>query len=116
MVNISIYNLLSGSSYIESPCRSRNSMKSLINIKNNNNKHFLWCHIRHFNKLKTHPERITKVDKNMINDLDYEGIEFPVSKKDFNKIFALMCFVIKTIWFILFMYQMKNLKIVWIYS
>ena len=24
----------------------------------------------------------------MINDLDYKGIEFPVSKKDFNKIEA----------------------------
>ena len=30
-------------------------------------------------------------------------------------IFALMCFVMKIIWFILFMYQIKNLKIVWIY-
>ena len=33
-----------------------------------------------------HPERITKVDKNMVNDLDYEGIKFSVSKKDFSKI------------------------------
>ena len=27
-----------------------------------------------------------KADKNMVNDLDYEDIEFPVSKKDFKKI------------------------------
>ena len=33
-----------------------------------------------------HPERITKADKNMVNDLDYEGIKSPVSKKDFGKI------------------------------
>ena len=26
-------------------------------------------------------DRITKADKNIVNDLDYEGIEFPVSKK-----------------------------------
>ena len=37
-------------------------MKGLINIKNNDNKCFLWCHIRHLNPLKTHPERITKAD------------------------------------------------------
>ena len=52
-------------------------MKGLINIKNNSNKCFLWCHIRRLNPLKTHPERITKSDKNMVNDLDYEDIKFP---------------------------------------
>ena len=82
-VNISIYSRLSGSTYIELPVKLRNSMKVLINIKNNDNKCFLWCHIRHLNSLKTHPERITKADKNMINNLDYEGIEFPVSRKDY---------------------------------
>ena len=39
-----------------------------------------------FKSIKTHPERITKADENMVNDLDYEGIEFPVSKKDYCKI------------------------------
>ena len=33
--------------------------------------------------MKTHPERITKEDKNMINGLNYEGIKLPVSKKDY---------------------------------
>ena len=33
-----------------------------------------------------HPERITKADKNMVNDLDYEGIKSSVYKKDFGKI------------------------------
>ena len=36
--------------------------------------------------MKTHPERITKENKNMVNDLHYEGIKFPVSKKDYCKI------------------------------
>ena len=36
--------------------------------------------------MKTHPERITKEDKKIINDLDYEGIKCPVSKKDHCKI------------------------------
>ena len=38
-VNISIYNLLSGSPYIELPHKLRNSMKGLINIKINENKY-----------------------------------------------------------------------------
>ena len=57
-VNISIYSPLSGSTYIELPDKLKNSMKGFINIKNDD-KCFLWCHIRHLNPLKTHPERIT---------------------------------------------------------
>ena len=68
------------------PNKLKKPLKGLINIKNNDNKCFLCCHIRHLNPLKLHPERITKVDKNMVNDLDYEGIKFPVSKKDYCKI------------------------------
>ena len=85
-VNISIYSPLSGSSYIELPDKLRNSVRGLINTKNNDNKSFLWCHIRHLNPVKTRPEKITKADKSMVNDLDYEGIEFPVSKKYYCKI------------------------------
>ena len=61
-------------------------MKGLINIKNNDNKYFVWSHIRHLNPLKIHPESITKVDKKIINDFVYEEIKFPVSKKDICKI------------------------------
>ena len=67
------------------PNKLLNLMKGLINIKNKDNKCFFWCHIRHLNLLKIHPERITKADKNTVNNLDYEGIKL-VSKKDFNKI------------------------------
>ena len=75
-----------GSTYTILPDKLKNPMKGLINIKNNGNKWFLWCHIRHLNPLKIHPERITKVDRKTINDLIYEGIKFPVSKKDIAKI------------------------------
>ena len=67
------------------PNKLRNSMKGLTNIKNNNNKYFLWCHIRQLNPLKIHLERIPKADKNMVNNRDCKDIEFPVSKKDFSK-------------------------------
>ena len=45
-----------------------------------------WCHINHFNPLKVHPERTTKADKSMVNDLDYKDIRFLVSGKDFGQI------------------------------
>ena len=59
-MNVSIFSPLSGSTYTELPRSLKNSMKSLINIKNSNNKCFLWCHIRHLNLSEIHPERIKK--------------------------------------------------------
>ena len=101
-MNISVYSPLSGSTYIELPHKIKQSIKGLINIKNSDNKCFHWCHIRHLNPLKIHPERITKADKNMINDLDYVSIKFPISNKDYckterKKIFALIYFIMKMI-------------------
>ena len=34
------------------------SKKGLINIKKKDQKYFLWCHVRHVNPVKIHPERI----------------------------------------------------------
>ena len=77
---------LNGSSYIELPTELRNPKKGLINIKNQDNECFRWCHIRMVNPTNKHPERVKKEDKKMIEKLDYSGIEFPISKKDYNKI------------------------------
>ena len=71
-INISTYRPLSGSSYVKLPAELRSSKKGLINIKNNDQKCFLWCHVRHINPVKIHPERITQNDKQLINDLDYD--------------------------------------------
>ena len=38
------------------------------------------------NPTNKHPERVKKEDKEMTEKLDYSGIEFPISKKDYNKI------------------------------
>ena len=54
-VNISVFNPLIGSIYTELPDGLKNSMKGLINNKNNDNKCFLWCDIRHLNLVKIHP-------------------------------------------------------------
>ena len=61
-------------------------MKGLINIKNNDNKCFLWCHVRQLNLIDKNPQRITKKYKEIVSKLDYEGINFPVSKKDYCRI------------------------------
>ena len=44
------------------------------------------CHVRHINPVKIHPERIKQKDKEFVNDINYDGIEFPVSKIFFSKI------------------------------
>ena len=76
-------------------CRIKKSKKGLINIKSKDQKCFLWCHVRHINPSKEHPERIRKIDKKLvkhitnpeevrdedeqfISNLDYNGIEFPM--------------------------------------
>ena len=64
----------------------RSSTKGLINIKNEAQKGFLWYYVRHINPIKIHPERITPQDKDLVNSLNYDGIEFPVREKDFRKI------------------------------
>ena len=85
-INVTLYKPLNGSSYIELPTELRNPKKGLINIKNKDDKCFRWCHIRHLNPLIEHPERIKKGDKQMINELNYDGIAFPVTQKQYNKI------------------------------
>ena len=59
-INISFYRPLLGSSYIDLPTELRIPRKGLINIKSKDRKCFLWCHIRHINPSKEHPERIKK--------------------------------------------------------
>ena len=85
-INVTLYKPLNGSSYIELPTELRNPKKGLINIKNKDDECFRWCHIRHLNPQIEHPERIKKGDKQMINELNYDGIAFPVTQKQYNKI------------------------------
>ena len=64
------------------PVKLRSPRKGLINIKNKNEKCFLWCHVKHNNPSKKDPERIKKTDKKIAEKLDYDRIEFPVQEKD----------------------------------
>ena len=85
-LNIVKYKPLKGSSYIQLPSELRNSAKGLINMKNEDNECFRWCHIRHLNPQDKDPQRIKKVDKLYVKNLDYSGIQFPVSKKQYHRI------------------------------
>ena len=62
-ISISTYSPLSGSFYMKLPAELKSPKKALINIKNKDQKCFLWCHVRHINPLKEHPERIINKDK-----------------------------------------------------
>ena len=85
-INLTKYKPLKGSSYIELPTELRNPAKGLINLKNKDNECFRWCHIRHLNPQEKYPQRIKKSDKEYIDKLDYQGIKFPVTIKQINKI------------------------------
>ena len=61
-INVTTYQPLNGSSYIEVPIELQNPSKGLINLKNKDNECFRWCHIRHLNPPKN-PQRIKKEDK-----------------------------------------------------
>ena len=53
-INISTYRPLSGSSYVKLPSELRSPRKGLVNIKNKDQKCFLWCNVRHINPVKIH--------------------------------------------------------------
>ena len=68
-INISIYRPLLGSSYMNLPVELKSPKKGLINIKNKDKKCFLWCHFRHTNPSKEHPEGILKTDKKLLKNV-----------------------------------------------
>ena len=85
-INVVKYEPMKGSSYIKLPNELKHSAKGLINMKNEDNECFRWCHIRHLNPQDKYPQRIKKSDKAFIENLNYSGIEFPVTTKQYNKI------------------------------
>ena len=104
-LNVSSYLPLGGSTYIKLPAELNHPKKGLINIKNDDNKCFLWCHVRHLNLDCVKPNRITKEDREFVKKLNYRGVDFPVSKKDYSKISILneininvFCYVNKVVY------------------
>ena len=82
-ININNYDPLAGSSYIQLPPTLRNSMKGLINVKNEDIECFRWCHVRLINPINIYRERINKTDRKIAQSLNYSGIEFPIKEKHY---------------------------------
>ena len=64
-INITTYMALAASSYIDLPIELKHPKKGLINVRNNYQKCFLWCHVGHINPLKEHPGIIKKILKRL---------------------------------------------------
>ena len=78
------YKPLRGETYITLPKELANK-NAIINMKNKDNKCFLWYVLRALNPKDDHLERVDKELKPKENTLNMEGIEYPVSLKDLNK-------------------------------
>ena len=82
---VDIWDPLKGSSYIDLPKELKNK-KAIINMKNEDNKCFLWCVLRALNPSKDkHPSRIDKDLKSKEDTLNMEGIAYPVELKSINR-------------------------------
>ena len=75
------YNPLRGETWIPLP-KELTIKKAIINMKNEDNKCFLWCVLRALNPADNHSERVDKELKLKENTLNMKGIEYPVSLKD----------------------------------
>ena len=74
-----------GGSYIESP-KWLKDKKCIVNQKNNDNKCFQYAATLalNFNKIDRNPQRISKM-KPFIDNYNWNDINFPTAKKDWNK-------------------------------
>ncbi len=75
------YDPLKGSSYIPLP-KYLETKKAIINMKNEDNECFKWSVTRALNPVDKNAERISKDLKKMSEQLNWDGIKFPVNYKD----------------------------------
>ena len=82
-IHIVDYKRVKGSSYIPLPefIKRKNA---IINIKNKDNKCFLWSVLRYLHPKESHGERLADL-REYENDLNFKGINFPVKLKDITK-------------------------------
>ena len=77
-LHTSIWDPLKASSYIKLPKELKNK-KAIINMKNKDDKCFMWCVLRALNPSKDkHPSRIDKDLKSKEHTLNMDGITYPV--------------------------------------
>ena len=78
------YILTNGGSYIDLPKWIKDK-KAIINIKNTDEKCFLWALIAHFHPVNKNAQRVLKYTE-FENEFDFNGINFPIKKTDIPKI------------------------------
>ena len=71
-------------SYIELPQELKNR-KAIINMKNQDDKCFMWCVLRALNLKDRDNERIDNDLKSKVDTLNMEGIQYPVSLRGINR-------------------------------
>ena len=71
-------------SYIELPPELKNR-KAIINMKNQDDKCFMWSVLRALNPKDNHPERIDNDLKSKVETLNMEGIQYPVSLRGIDR-------------------------------
>ena len=76
-LHTSIWNPINASSYIDLPKELKNR-KAIINMKNEDDKCFLWCVLRALNPKDKNAERVDKDLKSKQDTLNMEGINYPV--------------------------------------
>ena len=77
------HNPTKGSSYIDLPKWIKDK-KAIINIKNKDEKCFLWCILRYLHPKEINEERIGDLKK-YEHSLNTKGITFPIGENDINK-------------------------------
>ena len=84
-LNIARYTPIKGSSYVRLP-KILGSKKAVLNIKNNDNKCFMWSILAALHPVtrKNAPERLRHYEQ-FQNELNLEGIDFPVAIHQVNK-------------------------------
>ena len=82
-LNVVEYTPHKGSSYIKLPDWIKNK-KAIINMKNKDDKCFIWCVLRYLHPKPRDNERISDLKK-YEKELVTKGIKFPMSIKDINK-------------------------------
>ena len=71
--NISTYAPFLGSSFIRLPDKLNHPKKGLNNVQNDDNKCFLWCHVRHLNLVDSQSTTISEEDRRIADTLDYSN-------------------------------------------
>jgi hypothetical protein len=82
-VNTVPYTPMQGSSYIELP-KELKDKQVCINVKNTDNECHRWAILSALHPAKSHVDRLSNY-KPFRDELNYEGIDFPVSAKHFQK-------------------------------